>query len=234
LIIMPANNTHWLVHFWAGLYGNVGHLYSPDRRTVPMPHIPYVLDNGAWAAWSNGTVWSERDFLAHVEYYAFNALRPEWLVVPDAVADSKLTLARFDHWAPRLIREYHLEGRVAIAVQDGMKPADVRALDIRPSVVCVGGTTDWKWATAADWASSFERVHILRVNTGDQLARCLEMGVESVDGTGYFRGDPKQLRDLGYVLASQAGRDPSEVDRMVHFSRLKVMGQPAMPLEAAS
>ena len=37
MTVMPANNTYWLVSYWQGLYGGLGHLYGPDRFTQPTP-----------------------------------------------------------------------------------------------------------------------------------------------------------------------------------------------------
>ena len=232
MIVMPANNTYWVVHYWAGLYGGLGHLYGPGRRTPPFPHIPYVLDNGAFGAWKNGSIWDQKAFLAHVEYYAFNALRPDWVVVPDVVMDAELTLARFRHWAPILQGEYNLQ--LAIAVQDGMDADMVKSLSPQPEVVFVGGGTVWKWATVGEWTQAFPRVHCGRVNTKRQLELCAAVGVESCDGTGWFRGRSAQIAELGHFLRQQAGsNDATAVDHVVYHSRLNNMRNACLPLEAA-
>ncbi len=48
-MVMPANNTSWLVHYWAGLYGGLGHLYSPSRSEQPFPHLPGYFEGEASA-----------------------------------------------------------------------------------------------------------------------------------------------------------------------------------------
>ncbi len=207
VIVMPSNNTCWLVHYWAGLYGNLAHLLGPARVEKPYPHLPYALDNGAFGAWANNRPWDREAFITHVERYAFLQLRPQWVVVPDVVADRELTLARWAHWAPILANDYHLP--LAIAVQDGMTPEDVETLAPKADIVFVGGSTEWKWSTYKDWARKFPRVHVGRVNTESQLERCAEAGVESCDGTGWFR----------------------EISRVVFHSRLKNAGQLGLPLE---
>ncbi len=54
LIIMPSNNSKSIVHYWAGLYGNLGHLYSPEGWRDPVQWLPYALDNGAFTAYMSG------------------------------------------------------------------------------------------------------------------------------------------------------------------------------------
>jgi len=233
MLVMPSNNTCWLVHYWAGRYGGLGHLISPERGYVPMPHLPYALDNGAYGAFTRGEPWDPDAFERHIERYAFSSLRPLWCVVPDVVADAAATLVMWDRWAERIHSEYHLP--LAVAVQDGMSPADVRALDPKPEVVFVGGSTAWKWKTAPDWCAAFPRVHVGRVNTDRQLAKCLAMGAESCDGTGWFRGRAKQIAQLGHFLREQAGRtsdaDREEVEGMVFHSRTLNRRQGSLPLE---
>lgn len=232
MTVMPANNTCWLVDYWAGRYGGLGHLYSPARKDRPRPHLPYVLDNGVYAAWAKHRPWQERPFLEHVERYAFQELRPQWVVVPDAVADRDLTLAKWAEWAPRLKSEYHL--CLALAVQDRMTPTCVRELSPAPDVIFVGGTTQWKWETVKDWCRFFERVHVGRVNSAEKLDLCASLGAESCDGTGWFRGRSPQILALGRFLAKQAGKfDEAEIARVVRFSRLKGR-QNALPLNGAN
>ena len=84
----------------------------------------------------------------------------------------------------------------AIAVQDGMTVESVKSLSIQPDVICVGGTTEWKWETVESWANSFKRVHLLRCNMPDKLDYLQSLGVESCDGTGWNRGDRRQTEGL--------------------------------------
>lgn len=239
MVVMPANNTCWLVHYWAGRYGGLGHLLSPARKETLVPHLPRALDNGAYSAFirslKSGVLsifeWDAAAFIAHCERYAFapEFLRPIWVVCPDMVGDAAGTLYLWECWAEWIRDELHLP--VALAVQDGMTVEMVKALRIQPDVIFVGGTTEWKWSTYAIWAANFPRVHVGRVNGIDGLNKCEEAGVESVDGTGWFRGRPAQILELGYFLAKQAGfpRDP-DVATMVRYSRLKGREQGCLPL----
>lgn len=233
MTVMPANNTSWIVDYWQGRYGGLGHLYSPQRKENPRPHMLYALDNGAWPAFKNGQPWDAKLFIAHIERYAFHALRPDWVIVPDVVADMEATWRNWYHWTPHL-HPYDLS--YALAVQDGMTPSWVRKeIRPKPGVIFIGGSTDWKWSTLAEWCREFPRVHVGRVNTGDQLERCRAAGAESVDGTGWFRGQPKQIEALGMFLMRQAGFDePEHVRHIVKYSRHLAKNQFVLPLEGVA
>src|SRR4051812_402804 len=101
-MVMPSNNTDWIVDYWQGRYGNLGHLYSPQRKENPRPHIPYALDNGAYSCFKNGIPFDNDLFREHVARYAFLALRPMWIVVPDVVAEAQATIDSWHRWAPAL------------------------------------------------------------------------------------------------------------------------------------
>lgn len=202
MIVMPSNNTHWAVHYLAGRYGHIGHLYSPGSRRGPFPHIPYALDNGAYSAYSRQATWDDAAFIAHIEMYAWAQFHPCWVVVPDVVGDRDATLRLWDEWELRLARSWsHID--IALAVQDGMDEHDVR--NCNPDLLFVGGTTDWKWSTMPMWTGLGHRVHVARVNGIAPARLCAKHGVESIDGTGWFRSAPQaaQFVELVAELADQ-------------------------------
>jgi hypothetical protein len=185
-MVMPADNAGLWVGYMAGKYeGRVGHLYSPGYERPPIPFLPYALDNGRFSCWSKGSEWNEAGYLAMLETHGAAAL---WCIVPDRVGNRDETLREWDRWAPRMSGL-----RLALAVQDGMTADDVPA---EAAVVFVGGTTEWKRRTLHSWAERFRRVHVGRINTEKWLWECHAAGVESCDGTGWFRGDQVQFRGL--------------------------------------
>lgn len=188
-MVMPANNSNRLMRWLARRYpGRMGHLYSPDGRRGPWQEFPYALDNGCFQRWDpNG-------FRAHLDWQASKNQRPMWVVVPDVVGDWETTQLRWRAWAPYIQASCGIP--LAIAVQDGATPAAVLDLDPQPEVVFVGGTTRWKWETVALWCATFPRVHIGRLNSPEKLWECEEMGAESCDGTGWMRGNRRQLLGL--------------------------------------
>jgi hypothetical protein len=199
MIVMPANSTGWIWHCLARETGRIGHLFSPGAQIGPFPWFPYALDNGAFAAWSPKTnTWDESkwSFTAwqHLLFWAqTNEQKPLWAIVPDVPGNACATYQRWQEFAGIVKRSGF---PLALAVQNGMTPNMVRQLSPEPDVICVGGTTEWKWATVEQWAAEFERVHVLRCNSPGKLEYLESLGIESCDGTGWNRGDRKQTQGL--------------------------------------
>lgn len=205
--VLLSNQTGTLFGWLCGQFpGLVGNLFSTDGKFTPWRFAPYACDNGAWPAFKNNRPWDETAWLKMLDKVVRCHLQPEWVLVPDVVADKDRTLERWYKYAPEL----HARGfdSLAFAVQDGMKPSDV---PVAADVLFIGGTTEWKWRTMAAWCKTGYRVHVGRVNEFDKLMLCLESGAESSDGTGFFRGSDRQLnglvRFLEYVKSAGVGQD---------------------------
>ena len=190
MIVMVSNHTSWRTHYLQGKHGGLGLLLPPNGLRGPYPHLPYAIDNGAFPAWSNGEEWDEDAFLRALDWTEGHSAKPRWVVVPDVVTDAEATMESWVRWAPRM-RERGL--RLALAVQDGMTPADAEPLGA--DVIFVGGSTEWKMGTLTDWCRAFPRVHVGRINGLRGLMACHAAGAESVDGTGYFRA-PERMKGL--------------------------------------
>jgi len=118
-------------------------------------------------------------------------LNPLWVLVPDVVADKEATLKKWSIYSP-IAKSFGWP--LAFAVQDGMTPDDVPD----ECLIFVGGTTEWKWDTVPMWAATGRRVHVGRVNSIEKVILCENLGIESVDGTGWMRGtiEGRQGKDL--------------------------------------
>lgn len=208
MMIMPANNAKMLVGYLAGKYPNrIGWIMSPASWREPHDWLPYVFDNGAFPAWEKREAWNEAAFWKHCEKIKGRTHRPKWIAVPDVVADRSATLQSLFRHSPR-VATYKCP--LAFVVQDGMTPDDIPP---NADVVFVGGTTKWKWSTLTTWTAAFPRVHVGRVNTERMLWMAHESGAESCDGTGWFRGDKKQLEGLRrYLEDSTHGKPQSELN----------------------
>jgi hypothetical protein len=203
VIVMPSNNTGFDAGYLAGAYqGRFGHLFSPAGWRKPRWGLPYALDNGAFARWDEAAFVNMVQTVAGLVTTRTIVNPPLWVIVPDVVADRAATLERWREWAPKL---KPFGWPLAFAVQDGMTQDDVPN---DAEVIFVGGSTDWKWRTVWDWTRHNRRVHVGRVNGYEWLWRCHEAGVESCDGTGWFRGRLEQLLGLKQYLdeASTNGR----------------------------
>lgn len=202
LMVMPANNSSSIVHYWAGKYpGCVGWLVGPSAmvKTKLRPWMPFALDNDAFASWTTGRPWDETSWYRMLEAVRASGLSPRWVLVPDVVSNRAATLDKWAAFAP-VAKQFGWP--LAMAVQDGMTPQDVPS---GADVIFVGGTTDWKWSSLAMWAKSNRRIHVGRVNEVKKLAVCEAFGVESVDGTGWMRGtsEGRQAKDLASWLAGE-------------------------------
>lgn len=216
MIVMPANSTGWFWHVLARETGRIGHLYSPRAQRGPWPWFPYALDNGAFACWNpkdntfDHAKWKAAE--SHWEHMIFWAsvapIKPRWAIVPDIPGNSRETLLRYPLFMWQIM-EANIP--LALAVQDGMTPDDVRSLDVTPEVICVGGSTEWKWQTVEMWTREFSRVHLLRCNAPDKLDWLESIGVESCDGTGWNRGDKKQTSGLERWARKNPAPTASEV-----------------------
>lgn len=202
MMVMPSNNCKAEVHYWQGLYGGLGHLYAPGGERGPYAHLPYALDNGAFGAFTRQESFDTVAFLKLLEWSSVREIEPLWVVVPDEVGEPRATLEKWSEWAPRIRDNFGYQ--LALAVQDGMVPKDIERLTVAPDVLFVGGSIKWKWKTMPLWCETHPRVHIGRVNSPERLYRCWDLGVESVDGTGWFRGDQAQLEGLRRFLELQS------------------------------
>ncbi len=205
---MPGNNSSAVVHYWAGKYGNIAWLFGPGslKKCKLRPWLPYAFDCDAFSAWQNQTDWDEQAFFDALDYLRLHYLKPSWVVCPDVVTNKKATLEKWDKYRDR-VATYGWP--VAFVVQDGMTPEDVPS---NADLVFVGGSRSWKWRTVNTWADNFDRVHVGRVNSIDRVWLCHDLGVESVDGTGWFRdGDdsPRLMRIESYL---KGDRPPRSMD----------------------
>lgn len=207
MIAMPSNASGWFWHALARETGRLGHLFSPGGQRGPWPWFPYALDNGAFAAWDEKTNSINEATLAATRaewarllvWSQAVGVAPLWAIVPDVPGDAERTLRDWSTFAADVTRCPR-----ALAVQNGMEPSDILALRIRPEVIAVGGSTDWKWATVAKWRSHFARVHLLRCNSPTKLYELEALGVESCDGTGWARGNRKQTAGIEEWARSRA------------------------------
>jgi len=145
---------------------------------------PYALDNGAWTAFKNKTVFDSALFSKSLTVLGGLA---DWIVCPDIVAGGLDSLRFSLDWLPKV----RAHGPALLAVQNGMRPEDL-APHIGDGVgIAVGGTTKWKLASLPIWGELARKsgcyFHVLRVNTVRRIHYCQECGAHSFDGTAATR-----------------------------------------------
>ena len=216
MIVMVSNQTSVTTGYLAGRYvGRIGNLYAPGGQRGPWSFLPYSLDNGAYSAFLAKTEWQPDAWIKLLEWAKLSGRDPLWTLVPDVVGDRLGTLRAWEKWAP-VTASYGWP--LAFAVQDGMVPSDVPA---EASVIFVGGSTAWKWRTVSMWCENFPSVHVGRVNTYRRLWQCHDAGAKFCDGTGWMRGDQKQLRGLMTYLAESSGERRRSVQMRILLEDLE-------------
>lgn len=153
-------------------------------REFPPKRLPWMFDNGAFAAWK-----AHEPFDAAAWLYALRSIPdgvgqpPDFAVAPDIVAGGLDSLAMSTAWLEQLqlarIPAY-------LAVQDGMDHESVtRALKRGFAGVFVGGTLNWKLDTGYAWVALAHRLglpcHIGRVGTAQRVEWAAEIGADSID-----------------------------------------------------
>lgn len=192
--IYLANHSSLELGYLQGKYGQIGWLLSPQSYGVTKQRdfMPMAFDNDAYSAYQNKTEWDEGAWLNMLDKMEKDKVKPEWVLVPDVVGNRQRTLENFFVYREAISRR---GWPVAVAVQDGMVPQDISST---VDVIFVGGTTKWKWKSLSMWCQAFPRVHCGRVNSLEKLQICRRLGVESVDGTYWFRfmKPPEYLKDF--------------------------------------
>lgn len=202
MIIMPANASGWFWHCLARETGHVGHLISPQHQRGPWPWFPYALDCGTFSLWNQIDNSFAEQAWESIHVHKWRQLlfwaqsseqKPLWAIVPDRPGDWDETRRKWDLYARELLE---IPIAIGVAVQDGASVASVLELDPQPNLVCVGGSTHWKWLTAQEWSAAFPRTHLLRCNSPERLYWLEDWGFESCDGTGWNRGDRTQTAGM--------------------------------------
>lgn len=157
----------------------IGEATQPDEW--PPRRTPYFLDNGAFKLWTSGQPFNEERFMRVVERVDSEGPQPEFIVVPDKVADPA-SLEYSLSWVARLQGVAPL----ALVVQDGMTEQQVEAAVKKGfSVLFVGGSLKWKFETAPAWVRLAKRLnipcHIGRIGTRGRARWAREIGASSVD-----------------------------------------------------
>src|SRR3990170_7848161 len=209
-----------------------GHGQMVSRQVGAFRNIKFgrwAFDNGAFTDWKNGVPFNEREFLWRVRQLEALPLdrMPDWCVCPDMVG-KRLSLLYSLDW--RAYLEIYAPGfKWYLAVQDYMTPEDVEyGMSLEKfNGLFVGGTTKWKHETSPRWVelghSLGVPVHIARVNGAKWLQWAVDIGADSVDGTGWVHAGEKWLPLLQNVpkpSGASISRDvPSEWIKFEAFLR---------------
>lgn len=182
LVYIANTRTRDLIKLFQAL--GWGQMYCRGRLSLGGPPTRWAYDNGAFIDWQHRQPFNAHQFIRDVRRIRmrFPDNRPDFGILPDLVARGNDSLEESLSWLP-------LVGDVApwyLAVQDGMTPASLPwGAGFRG--VFVGGSLDWKHATARDWVSAAHDnglpCHIGRVGTPAKVEWAKSIGADSIDSS---------------------------------------------------
>jgi len=158
--------------------------YSPLKMT---PHDwPYILDNGAFRAYTRNEPWDADAFVGRLSQIGSMPRDPDFVILPDVVTNPSKTKERAMNWAGVI------DSETAYPVQDGISPeAAVDLCDRTGSnTIFVGGTVDWKRRRAEDFVTAAHD-HGLACHIGrpGDFVWAKQIGADSVDTTSIVRNE---------------------------------------------
>lgn len=198
----------------AMLRGELGMITSWRSNDKNWPEeIDTIFDNGAFSgAWKPEKWWNWT-----IEQ---NRRGVRFVTAPDVYKDDGTpshdeTLDLWSRWGMRL----EIAGYTpAFVCQIGSTPDNIPDA----AVYFLGGTTDWKFSNeCAILCEEIKRrgawLHMGRVNTQKRMRWCVDLGVDSVDGTILKFGPDKNLPRLMRSLAKTEEYRKSKLDKQTLF-----------------
>ena len=151
--------------------------------------LPFFLDNGAFKAWTDGLPFPEVTFLRRVQRCYDRGFKPDFVVLPDVVADAQATFELSARWNAMLPEEWPKY----LVLQDGMQAWQVGQFAGRYRVagLFLGGTDWFKNNHAQRWCD-FARTyglkfHYARAGTPRKFEHAILVGADSLDSTRLTR-----------------------------------------------
>jgi len=192
MMIMPANNLFSGVKELYRKYPDkIGILNTPYSWKNPTVIKNYAIDNGCFHQFNE-----QKFFNSLNRSMSFH--KPMWVVCPDVVGCHDRTVILWLYYYP-IISDMGF--KVAFVAQDGCTPETVP----KEAYCCfIGGLDPWKDDNIKNFIGVREWTHVGRVNGLGRLRTCLDLGVDSVDGSGLWVNQYKKLYEiLGEYEASQ-------------------------------
>ena len=173
-----------------------------QRHEVPPRRTPWALDNGAFGDWRAQRPFDAAQFRNAIAR-ARALSRPDFVVVPDLVAQGRDSLALSLKWRD----ECADVAPPYLVVQDGMTDDDVAEVIERFDGLFVGGTLPWKLSTGAAWVrlahAHGRRCHVGRVGTAKRVAWAKRINADSIDSSLPLWSRSKMTGFVAAIRSSQ-------------------------------
>jgi hypothetical protein len=186
---MPANNTGQIVKDLHEKYPDkIGLLNNPF--SIKKPIKLHAFDNGCFVKFDVAKYFVGLIKLRLMYEKGF-AQKPMFVVCPDVVGCHTRTLSLWHSYYDQ-VKAFNFP--VAFVAQDDCTP---EAVPQQADWIFIGGApgTGWKMNNVHKFIGE-RPVHVGRVNGKGRLETCLDLGVASVDGTGWFAYGGKQTKDF--------------------------------------
>jgi hypothetical protein len=177
----------------------IGEFTSPARRGLPVGSV-FAADNGAFSFFDPVAFGKLLDRLER------HPIKPIFVVSPDVFGDAAATFKLFQEWEPK-IRSRGLP--VALVLQAGQDKVPI--LWDRIDAIFVGGPDFHRRKPyVAEYCRKAKAlgkwIHVGRVNSARRLDWAIDLGADSVDGSGISRFPSDKLPRMLRAIDRAAGR----------------------------
>lgn len=183
----------------------LGHLVTPqngnDLRSLLRSGLSWACDNSAYSKPDYFKFWNL--LIDCWEWMRYSP--PDWIAVPDCVANHSETIRLFFDWMDTMQCELgEIPFPLAFVIQNGATEDSI-PWDLIDAVF-IGGDDEFKLRDSIPLVyAARDRgkiVHVGRVNTLNRIRFAMEIGADSIDGTGFSMfPEVKLLRALKEIKA---------------------------------
>jgi hypothetical protein len=184
MIVMPSNNTGKIVKgLFAAYHDRIALMLNPHCIRPHQFSFRYAIDNAAF------NQFDERAFFKILDR-SRQYQPPIFVVCPDVVGCHDRTKVLWKYYQP-ILKKYRYP--IAFVAQDGCEP---EYIPCEADWIFIGGKDPWKINNIHRFVGLGKPVHVGRVNSLSRLKYCEDLGVHSVDGTGWMRARDRKHNDL--------------------------------------
>lgn len=207
LRILVSGATATLRRLSAQYPAHLGVLVTPHNgNRLCSLALPWACDNAAFSRPDDHKFWNMTiDTWMMLQHHP-----PMWIAAPDIVGDHRATRCLFDAWVANWEYEIgYVPFPLAFVLQNGCAECEVPWEQIE--AVFIGGDDRFKLRQCSELITAAKHrgksVHIGRVNSLRRLRYCIDIGADTVDGTGFSMfPDTKIPKAVRYLQSLKCSR----------------------------